>query len=93
MLDATPPNIEGGRETAKRALRDANRASEVVARLRALFSKREASLEVFDLNDAMREVIALSSSNFSATGSCFNRSSPTIFRPSPAIASSCSRSC
>jgi PAS domain S-box-containing protein len=68
MLDATPPNIEGGRETAKRALRDANRASEVVARLRALFSKREASLEVFDLNDAMREVIALSSNELQRNG-------------------------
>src|SRR5262249_6900539 len=37
MLDKIPPNIDGARETAKRTLRDGNRASEVVARLRALF--------------------------------------------------------
>jgi PAS domain S-box-containing protein len=63
MLDATPPNIEGARETARRTIRDGNRASEVVARLRALFSKREFTLESLDLNEAAREVIALSSND------------------------------
>jgi len=61
MLDATPPNIEGARETARRTIRDGNRASDVITRLRALFSKREFTLEALDLNDATREVIALSS--------------------------------
>ena len=60
MLDADPPNIEGARETAKRTIRDGNRASEVVKRLRALFSKKVATFESFDLNDAVKEVIALS---------------------------------
>src|SRR6266481_4643141 len=62
MLADDPPNLEGARETARRTLRDANRASDVVARLRALFGKREASTEPVDLNDATREVLALSSS-------------------------------
>jgi len=44
-----------------RAIRDGNRASEVIARLRALFSKKEATVESVDLNDATREVIALCS--------------------------------
>ena len=61
MLDATPPNIDGARETARRTIRDGNRASEVITRLRALFSKREFTLEPLDLNEAAREVIALSS--------------------------------
>ncbi|HET9384213.1 MAG TPA: PAS domain-containing protein, partial [Gemmatimonadales bacterium] len=60
MLDADPPNVEGARETARRTIRDANRASDVIARLRALFSKKEFSLESLDLNEATREVIALS---------------------------------
>jgi PAS domain S-box-containing protein len=60
MLDADPPNIEGARETARRTIRDGNRASEVVTRLRALFSKRGVTTESVDLNDATREVIALS---------------------------------
>jgi PAS domain S-box-containing protein len=60
MLDADPPNLEGARETARRTIRDGNRASDVVKRLRALFSKREFTLEQLDLNEATREVIALS---------------------------------
>jgi signal transduction histidine kinase len=60
MLDADPPNLDGARETARRTIRDGNRASEVVARLRALFIKKEFTLEPMDLNEAAREVIALS---------------------------------
>ena len=60
MLDADPPNVEGARETARRTIRDGHRASEVVTRLRALFSKREFTLELLDLNEAIQEVIALS---------------------------------
>ncbi|HTQ95217.1 MAG TPA: PAS domain S-box protein [Candidatus Acidoferrum sp.] len=60
MLDAHPPNVDGARETARRTIRDGNRASEVVTRLRALFSKKNATLEPFDLNEAAKEVIALS---------------------------------
>ena len=60
MLAAERPDIEGARETARRAIRDANRVSDVVTRLRALFSRKEFSPEPVDLNEAMREVIALS---------------------------------
>ena len=60
MLDANPPNVDGARETARRTIRDGNRASEVVTRLRALFSKKEFTLEPLDLNEATREVVALS---------------------------------
>ncbi|MDZ4866480.1 MAG: PAS domain-containing protein [Alphaproteobacteria bacterium] len=60
MLAADQPNIEGARETARRTIRDGNRAAEVITRLRALFAKKEASVESIDLNDAAREVIALS---------------------------------
>ena len=60
MLDANPPNVDGARETARRTIRDGNRASEVITRLRALFSKKEFTLEPLDLNEATREVVALS---------------------------------
>jgi PAS domain S-box-containing protein len=63
MLDANPPNIDGARETARRTIRDGNRAADVITRLRALFSKREFTLEPLDLNEAAREVIALSSND------------------------------
>ena len=60
MLAADPPNIDGARETARRTIRDGNRASEVIKRLRALFSKESTTIEPVDLNEATREVIALS---------------------------------
>jgi PAS domain S-box-containing protein len=62
MLDADFPNVEGARETAKRTIRDGRRAADVIARLRALFSKQDAATELVDLNEATREVIALSRS-------------------------------
>jgi PAS domain S-box-containing protein len=62
MLDVDPPNVDGARETARRTIRDGNRASEVITRLRALFTNKEFSLEPLDLTEATREVIALSSS-------------------------------
>ncbi len=60
MLNADPPNVDGARETARRTIRDGNRASDVIVRLRALFSKREFTAEALDLNEATKEVIALS---------------------------------
>lgn len=60
MLATDPPNVDGARETARRAIRDGNRASDVIKRLRALFSKKDAATEPVDLNEATREVIALS---------------------------------
>lgn len=63
MLDANPPNLEGARETARRTIRDGNRASDVITRLRALFSKEEFTPELLDLNEAAREVITLSLSD------------------------------
>ncbi|HVQ39902.1 MAG TPA: PAS domain S-box protein, partial [Pyrinomonadaceae bacterium] len=62
MLDADPPNVDGARQTAQRTIRDGHRASDVITRLRALFSKRDATTEAVDLNEAIREVIALSRS-------------------------------
>jgi PAS domain S-box-containing protein len=62
MLDADPPNVDGARETAQRTIRDGRRASDVITRLRALFTKRDAATELVDLNEATLEVIALSQS-------------------------------
>src|SRR5262249_9359729 len=62
MLNADPPNVDGARETVRRTIRDGDRASDVIMRLRSLFSKKTAAIELIDLNDAAREVIALSMS-------------------------------
>lgn len=63
-LDADPPNVDVARETARRIIRDGNRASDVITRLRALFSKKEFMAEPLDLNEAAREVISLLLSEF-----------------------------
>jgi PAS domain S-box-containing protein len=60
MLAADPPNVEGARETVRRTIRDGNRAADVISRLRALYSKKEPTIESVDLNEATREVLALS---------------------------------
>jgi PAS domain S-box-containing protein len=62
MLDADPPDLNGARETARRTLRDGNRAADVITRLRALFGKKGVTSDSVDLNEATREVIALSRS-------------------------------
>jgi len=59
MLAADPPDVDGARETARRTIRDGNRASDVIARVRALFTNKESATESVDLNEATREVIAL----------------------------------
>jgi len=62
MLDEDPPDVGGARETARRTIRDGNRAADVIARLRALFANREAVIESIDLNSVAREVVALAMS-------------------------------
>jgi PAS domain S-box-containing protein len=68
LLAADPPNIEDARATAQRTIRDGNRASEIIKRLRALFTKKDLTIESVDLNEATREVIALSSSEIRRNG-------------------------
>src|SRR3984957_7945999 len=68
MLHADPPNVDGARETARRTIRDANRATDVITRLRALFAKREFTLEQIDLNHAAREIVALTLNDLQRNG-------------------------
>jgi PAS domain S-box-containing protein len=63
VLSLEPPNIDIALETTRRTIRDGNRAADVITRLRALFSKRKIVFEPVDLNEAVQEVIALSSSD------------------------------
>lgn len=60
MLTSEPVDIDGAQEAVRRTMRDGNRASDVITRLRALFTRTETAFESVDLNDATREVIALS---------------------------------
>jgi PAS domain S-box-containing protein len=68
MLAADPPDLVGAAETVRRTVRDANRATEVIRRLRAMFSTRAATLEMTDLNEVARDVIALSTGEMQRSG-------------------------
>jgi PAS domain S-box-containing protein len=59
MLAADRLNIDGARETVHRTIRDAQRAADVIVRLRALFTNKDVVAEPVDLNDAAQEVLAL----------------------------------
>jgi C4-dicarboxylate-specific signal transduction histidine kinase len=67
MLNAEMPNVQGALETVRRTIRDARRASDVIARLRALFSKKDAEIESIDLNEAVNDVLAATSSDLRRT--------------------------
>jgi PAS domain S-box-containing protein len=53
------PNMEEAREAVRRIVRDGKRAAEVVARVRALTKRTAASREKLDLNETIREVLAI----------------------------------
>jgi signal transduction histidine kinase len=53
------PNLEEAREAARRIVRDGKRAGEVIARIRALTKKASMPREKLDLNETLRQVLAL----------------------------------
>lgn len=59
MLAADPPDLAGVSDTISRTLRDTNRAAEVIKRLRAMFAKKDPVIELINLNDIAKEVIAI----------------------------------
>ena len=59
MLAADEPDIEGAVRTTQRSIRDTNRASEVIKRLRGLYRKQDFAPELFNFNEAAQEVISI----------------------------------
>ncbi|HZW92538.1 MAG TPA: ATP-binding protein [Candidatus Eremiobacteraceae bacterium] len=58
-LAGQPPNLEETREAIDRTVREANRASNVIARIRALLQKVPPHMERLDVNAIIREVLIL----------------------------------
>jgi signal transduction histidine kinase len=58
-LGAEPPDLDEAREAIRRIIRDGKRASQVIARVRALSKKATAEKEPANLNSAIQEVVAL----------------------------------
>src|SRR6266446_1632200 len=58
-LAGESPNLDEAREAARRIVRDGNRASDVITRIRALVRKTDGEKARLDMNDAIQEVVAL----------------------------------
>ncbi len=58
-LAGKPPNLGEALEAIDRTVRDANRASEVIVRIRALLQKGPPQMERLDMNAIIREVLNL----------------------------------
>jgi len=55
-LDRAEPDLEGARVAASRIIRDANRAAEIIDRVKLLFSKGVVTKERLDVNEVIREM-------------------------------------
>jgi len=58
-LEADSPDLEEAREAARRIVRDGTRAGEIISRIRGLVKKSSPPKTKLDLNETVREVIAL----------------------------------
>jgi len=70
-LNAAPPNLPEARETMERILRDGDRASEVLARIRGLLRKTAVRQERVSVNDLIRDAGALARGEMSRHGVSF----------------------
>ena len=68
ILTDDQPDLGLALETVRRTIRDGQRAAEVIARLRALFAKKDPVTEPVDLSEATREILALSMSELQRHG-------------------------
>ncbi|MGA2695191.1 MAG: ATP-binding protein [Terriglobales bacterium] len=55
-LDHEQPDVEGARVAASRVIRDANRAAEIIDRIKLFFRKGVATREQIDVNEVIREM-------------------------------------
>jgi PAS domain S-box-containing protein len=58
-IQATPPDLEEVRHAVERTLRDGTRAADVISKIRSLLRKTEVETAPLNINDAIREVVAL----------------------------------
>jgi C4-dicarboxylate-specific signal transduction histidine kinase len=59
-LARQPPMLDNAREAASCIVADGHRAGEVIARIRALFNKEEATQRLMNVNDMIQHVLDLS---------------------------------
>ena len=67
-LAMQPPNLDEAREAMTRAIAEAKRASEMIGKIRALFKETLPQLQRLNVNEIIREVLALTRSELLRSG-------------------------
>ena len=62
------PNLDEARDAISRIVRDGNRASDVIGRIRALVKKGDTEKTLLDINEAIQEVVSLTHSEIQKSG-------------------------
>ena len=94
FLTAPTPNLAEVRDGLLAIARDGRRASEVIARIRAIARRAPTERETLDMNQVIREVLILAEGEARRTqAKTSDRLELRISRPCSAIGSNCSRCC
>jgi signal transduction histidine kinase len=67
-LSGEPPNVETARSSLERIVRDGDRASQIISRIRSLFKRNPPQKEALDVNELILEMIALQHSEGTVDG-------------------------
>jgi len=80
-LAAKPPNLDEVRQAVEAIIRDGTRASSVLVRIRGLIRRGERLRERLDINDVIREVIALLDGELRRNGASLRTEMPGNLPP------------
>ena len=58
-LESVPPDLHEARQAIHRVVKDSTNAADIIDRLRALYKKQTAERELVDINEVIREMLAL----------------------------------
>lgn len=61
MMQGAAPDLDRALELVNRTIRDSKRASDVIDRLKSLLGKKQIAFQPIEVNDVVRDVMALSS--------------------------------
>ena len=92
-LNRNEPDLDEARNALLRIVRDGTRAGEVIRGLRALAKKSGPELAKLDINDAIREVLALTRSELQRHDVVLHAELAAGDRPVTVIGFNCSRCC
>jgi C4-dicarboxylate-specific signal transduction histidine kinase len=80
-LATKPPELYEARQAVQSIIRDGNRVSSVLVRIRGLLRRGERSRERLDINDVIREVVALLDGELHRSGTALRTETPGNLPP------------